>query len=69
MGFLILSLATPGVLVTLYFHLWIDKLVFLILVLSFTLSYCYFLMLGGIYFFSLKNPYLNEWKEKLGYHE
>lgn len=47
----------------------IPKDVFLSLLVTFTLFMCIYTGLSGIFFFSNSHPYLNEWKDKLGYNE
>lgn len=65
----VLILLTPIFSIFFYRNDWIEKQLFYILILTLTLFFCIFMIVGGIFLFAHKIPYLNEWKEKLGYHE
>lgn len=66
-GFLFLTI--PGLGFVYSSYSWMDTELFLIALFTITFAGCMYTILGGIYLFAHKNPYLNEWKEKLGYHE
>jgi uncharacterized membrane protein len=65
----VLILLTPISSIFFYRNEWIEKQLFYILILTLTLFFCIFMIVGGIFLFAHRIPYLNEWKEKLGYHE
>jgi hypothetical protein len=52
-----------------YSEEWIDKNLFFILLFTVTIGVCMYAIIGGIFLFAHKNPYLNEWKDKFGFHE
>ncbi len=52
-----------------YYLDWIEKALFLILLVTVTCFVCFHGIVGGIFLFAHKIPYLKEWKEKLGYAE
>ncbi len=47
----------------------VDRSLFLILIATLTLLICMYSMIAGIFLFAHKNPFYQEWKDRLGYDD
>ncbi|NCN10576.1 MAG: hypothetical protein GW938_12105 [Leptospira sp.] len=47
----------------------IDRSLFLVLIATSTLLLCMYSLIAGIFLFSHKNPFYQEWKDRLGYED
>ncbi|WCL48958.1 hypothetical protein [Leptospira sp. GIMC2001] len=65
-GFAIVFISEISCLALFYTNV-ISKLLFLIILACSTFMLCMFVMIVGIFLFSHRNPYMYEWKEKLGF--
>ncbi len=47
----------------------VDRSLFLILIATLTLLICMYSLIAGIFLFAHKNPFYQEWKDRLGYDD